>query len=102
MPKNLNKIDFVEQKKDIPKFFSSMSDVEVESWKKLLLEMENGTFLDNEENPIWPLESLASCERAVVPPVDVSVVPEELYELRRKETAPLEPVSILSTVQFML
>ena len=93
-PKNLKKIDVTSLKRDIPKFFCSMSEEEVANWKKLLLQFEDGSFLKTSETTVWPLESLLASERSAVSRSNqADAIPEALNELRRKETAPLEPVS---------
>ena len=88
----LSKQDIEGLKRDIPKFFSHMASRQREFWDKILKNSEDlmlqGSSLD------WPLDKLKNPRRPSVAGKETdNQIPEDISQLREKETAPLEEVS---------
>ena len=80
-------------KKDIPKFFGHMPSRQREFWENILQNPEN--LMQKGSSEQWPLNNVKSPRRPGVAGKELDdTIPEDISQLREKETAPLDEVII--------
>ena len=84
-------------KKDIPKFFGHMPSRQQEFWERILQNPEDLIQQGSSEN--WTLPNLKNPRRpGVARNESDDKIPDDISQLREKETAPLEEVNIFGAI----
>ena len=94
MAPTLLKQDVEGLKKDIPKFFGHMPSRQREFWEKILQNPDD--LMQQGSSQHWPLPNVKNPRRPGVAGKEFDdKIPEDISQLREKETAPLDEVNTL-------
>ena len=87
---SLNRQDIEGIKRDMPKFFGHMKATQKEFWEKIISNPDD--LISSGSSANWPLERLRNPRRPRSSLEAESAIPNEIRELREKETASLAQV----------